>query len=81
MWLQPFVEIVHADAGVDDGQNDEDEGDGGEEGQGPACEKVCFEMSRLVHADELEQEVRRGREVEKLQVSYVQTETREWNLR
>lgn len=64
--LQAFVEIVHANAGVSDRQNDQEKRDNSEECQRPPGGQVLLVCLRLVHADQLEQEVCHGCKVQKL---------------
>jgi len=55
--LESTVEVVGADAGVDDSEDDQDDGDDGESGEGFADGHVGEFARGLVHADELEEEV------------------------
>lgn len=64
--LQTSVEIVHAHAGVDNGDHNQDEGDDSEEGHRRASRQVLRERGRRVHAEELEAEVGHGCKKEKL---------------
>lgn len=57
MWFQPEVEIGRADAGIDDGQDDENDGDDGKGRQGLSDRSVLFPLGGLVHPHELEDEV------------------------
>lgn len=61
--LQTLVEVVHANAGIDDRQNDQKKCDHSEECQRPPGGQVLLICLRLVHADQLEQEVGHSREV------------------
>lgn len=63
MGLQSLVEVVHAHAGINYGHDDEDEGDDGEKGQRLLGWEIFLVSSRLVHADQLEQEIGHGREI------------------
>lgn len=54
MRLQPLVEVGRAQASVDDGHHDQDEGDDGEESKRSPSRKVFPEEIRLVHSNELE---------------------------
>jgi len=64
--LEAAVEVVGADAGVDDGEDDEDDGDDGEGGKGFTDRHVGEFAQGFVHADELEEEVGQGGEIEHL---------------
>ena len=72
--LQPAVEICHACTCIDDGQDNQDDGDDGKAGQGMAdgIERVVAGgVLGLVHADEFEEEVGEGAEVEELESRWV----------
>ena len=64
--LQALVEVVSAHASNDDGDNEQQDGEDGEAGERLAGGHVVLEASRArdVHADELEQEVGQGDEVD-----------------
>lgn len=64
--LQAAVEVVHAHAGVDNGDHDQNEGDDGEESQRWAGRQVLREGGLGVHAEQLEAEVGHSCEEEKL---------------
>ena len=67
MWHQAMAKVVHAHAGVDDGEDNKDESDDAETGERRKSGVVDGPLRRLVHADQLEQEVRQGGKVEQLQ--------------
>lgn len=52
--LQAFVEVGRAQASVDDGQHNQNEGDDGEERERSPSGEVFLEEGGLVHSDELE---------------------------
>lgn len=57
MGLQTAVEVVGAQAGVDDSDHNQDDGDDGEEGHRWSSGQV-FEVSQLgVHPEQLEAEI------------------------
>jgi len=62
--LKPVAKVGHADEGVDDGQDDEQDGDDGKGRQAPGHGGVREGVARLVDAHELEEEVREAAEVE-----------------
>lgn len=62
--LEALAKVAHADDGVDDGENDQEDGDDGESGQRPADGHVVLAVSRLVDADQLEDEVAQSTEIE-----------------
>ncbi len=67
--LEPAIEIGHAGAGVCDCENNQDDGDDGEGGEGVAdgvVGVVAVLVLFLVHADEFEEEVGEGGDVEEL---------------
>ena len=67
VWHQTMAKVVHAHAGVDDGEDNEDDGDDAETGERRKRGFVDVPLRRLVHADQLEQEVRQGGKIEQLQ--------------
>lgn len=64
--LQTLVEIVHAHARINDGHDDQNEGDDREEGQRPPGRQVLLVCLWSVHANELEQEIGHCSEVKQL---------------
>lgn len=52
--LQALVEVGRAQASVDNGQHNQNEGDDGEECERSPSGEVFFEEVGLVHSDELE---------------------------
>lgn len=54
MRLQALVEVGRAQASVDDGQHNQNEGDDGKEGERSPSGEVFLEEVGLVHSDELE---------------------------
>jgi len=62
--LEALAEVVHADEGVDDGEDDEDNSKHGKGRQGPLHGHVVVPEEGLVDADELEEEVAEAGEVE-----------------
>ena len=55
--LEPRAEVVHADEGVDDGQDDEHDGQDGKGRQRPPDGVVVLAVAGLVDAHQLEEEV------------------------
>ena len=66
MRFQALVKVMHAHAGVDNGQHDEKQGDHRKERQGRSSWKILLEPSWLVHPDQLKQEICHRREIEQL---------------
>lgn len=64
--LQASVEVVDADASVDNGNHNQNESDDREESHRRASRQVLREGGRSVHAEQLETEVGHSREEEKL---------------
>lgn len=62
--LESGAEVAHADDGIGDGENDEQNGDDGKRGEGLSNGKVILLVSGLVDSDELENEVGQAAEVE-----------------
>ena len=63
---ESLSEIVQTDKGVDDGDDDEDQGDDGEGGERSSNGNVLFFLTRLIHPDELEQEICQSGKVDEL---------------
>lgn len=61
---QPRAEVAHADEGIDDGQDDEDDGQHGKGRQRAAHGVVVLAVARLVDAHQLEEEVGQAAKVE-----------------
>lgn len=61
--LEASAEVVHADKGVGDGQDDEDDGEDSKGRQRSLNSLVLLPVARLVDAHELEEEVRQAAEV------------------
>lgn len=57
VWFQSLVEVGHAGNSVGDGEEDEDNNDNGEDGQRLSHREILVDVARLVHADDLEDEV------------------------
>ena len=68
MRLEAFVKIVRAPTGDQDGDEKEQDSNDGEHGQGPPGGEIVFSPLRVgtVHANELEDKVGEGAEVDKL---------------
>lgn len=64
MWLKTRAEVAHADDGVDDGKEDEEDGDDGKGGQRLPHGFVRLLEARLVDSHKLEDEVGESAEVE-----------------
>lgn len=64
--LQAAVEVVDAQAGVDDSHRDQDESNDSEEGHGVQGGEVKGHRFRVVHAEQLEAEVGHGSEEQEL---------------
>lgn len=64
MSLEPLTEVAHADERVDDGKDDQEDGQHSECGQRPAYSQVVLVMAGLIDADQLEEEVGQTTEVE-----------------
>lgn len=62
MRLQATVEVVHAYAGDDNRDDNQNQGDDGEECHRGTSGKILRECCRGVHAEEFEAEVPQGRE-------------------
>lgn len=58
------AKVVHADECVGDGQNDEDDGENRERRERPRRSLVLLLVAGLVNANQLEEEIRQGSEVE-----------------
>lgn len=58
MWFQPSVEIGGADASVHDGADDQDDGDDRKCCQRLSHRIIFCHFGRLIHAGELEEEIR-----------------------
>lgn len=55
--FEPFVKIMGANACIDDGHNDQDDGDHRKEGQRSPCRHVGLLACGRVHPDKFEEEV------------------------
>lgn len=64
MVLEPGAKVAHADEAVDDGQDDEENGQDSKGCQRLLDGFVILFMTGLVNADELEEEVRERAEVQ-----------------
>lgn len=62
VWLQAAVEVVHTYAGIDNRDDDQEQGDDGEECHRGTSRQVLTECSLIVHAEEFEAKVAHGRE-------------------
>lgn len=66
IWLQTFVEVVGAYAGIDDGRNEQDNGENSEGGQLLPRRSVGLLPSRRVNAVEFEAEIAQAADVKYL---------------
>lgn len=64
VWPQTSAKVAHADDGVNDGEEDKENGDDGKGGQGLADSFVRFFETRLVDSHKLEDEVAESAKVE-----------------
>jgi hypothetical protein len=62
--LEARAKVAHADDGVDNGEENEEDGDDGKGGQRSANGEVSVLISRLVYSANLEDEVRKSSEIE-----------------
>ncbi len=66
---EPPTEIVHADAGIDDGEDDQNHRNHGEGRQIRSEVDVLLLLRGLIHPDQLEQEIGQAGKVQDLKVS------------
>ena len=60
------MKVVDAHAGIDDGNNDEDDRNDREKGHRRSSRQVLYKRRCSIHTEELEDEVCHGREEQKL---------------
>lgn len=65
MLLEASPEVAHTYEGVDDGENDEDDGEDSERRQRASNRQVMRRFYRLVDADEFEEEIAKAAKVQK----------------
>lgn len=65
VWLQSLIEVGHADACIDDRQNDQNNSQNSKTGEVLADRQIVGCLGRLIHAGELENEVRQATEEKK----------------